>query len=139
MALEFGIAGHAGQPGGLFAAAGHAVDIFSPASREFECRQPCHDFQPGTAGWKRYDETLALLGLDLGEMLLEWASPDWYARWFVEGATPKGGYGRKGDDESTEDTEAAADASAEAVPQETVDAMRAKLQGARTAVAEASS
>jgi hypothetical protein len=97
------------------------------------------DFQPGTDGWKRYDETLALLGLDLGDMLLEWASPDWYARWFIEGATPKDGYGRKDDDESAEGGEATPDDSAEQVDQATVDAMRLKLQGARSGAASTAS
>lgn len=89
------------------------------------------DFQPGTDGWKRYEEALALLDFDLATQLVEWSSPDWYARWFIEGATPKDGYGRKDDDESAEGGEAAADDSVEQVAQADVDAMRLKLQGAR--------
>jgi hypothetical protein len=87
------------------------------------------DFQPGTTGWQRYDEAIALLGLDLIEQLVEWSSPDWYARWFIEGATPKDGYSRKEGDAETE--EAPAGAAADVPDAGAVDAFRDQLKSAR--------
>lgn len=60
------------------------------------------DFAPGTASWQRYEDAIKLTGFDLEAYILNLASPDWFARWFIEGAMPKEGYGRQradGDDE----------------------------------------
>jgi hypothetical protein len=59
---------------------------------------------PGSDAWKRYTEALTLIGFDLDEEVLRMGSQDWYDRWFVEGAVPKDGYGRKEDaEDSAED------------------------------------
>jgi hypothetical protein len=54
---------------------------------------------PGSEAWKRYTEALELVGFSLDDEILRMGSQDWYDRWFVEGAVPKDGYGRKDDDE----------------------------------------
>lgn len=56
------------------------------------------ELKPGTPAWKRYDDALALTGFDLGAYLIDHSTPDHYARFFIPGATPTGGYGRKGDE-----------------------------------------
>jgi len=75
------------------------------------------DCQPGTAAWAKYDEALALIGFDLPTFLLDHATPDHYARFFIPGVDPAGGYGRKKDDEDGDSSsQPAAEASA-ALPQ----------------------
>lgn len=88
------------------------------------------EFVPGTEAWKRYDEAVALLGFDLAEQLVAWSSPDWYARWFIPGQTPKEGYGRRGDSEEESAGETAAPAG-DTPKQEQVDAFAARMRAAR--------
>jgi hypothetical protein len=93
------------------------------------------DLAPGTPAWKRYEDTLELLGFDLVEHLLELASADWYARWFDPSRTPKGGYGRR--DSDGDDTEEATEAAAagDTPDQGEVDAFAERLRAARTKAA----
>jgi hypothetical protein len=78
------------------------------------------DLKPGTAAWKRYEEAQAIMEFDLAAHLLDHATPDHYARFFIPGVDPVGGYGRKGDD--TEDsTPASADQGAAPVTGPAVD------------------
>lgn len=89
-----------------------------------------NDLMHGTPEWgARYEQPLARLGFDLGEYVLSHADPDHYARWFIEGATPKGGYAKQAaEDGDTEDAGAAtpaAAASAAAAPAIDDDAMAA--------------
>jgi hypothetical protein len=96
------------------------------------------ELAPGKPKWKRYEDALALLGFELIPQLLEWASPDWYKRWFIEGAVPEGGYGRQGDDsESAESAGAATAAGTDQPTQELVDAWREKLKAGRSQPAAA--
>ena len=67
---------------------------------------------PDAPAWAKYAQLLEVTGYDLWKQLLEWADPEWYKRWFIEGAVPEGGYGRK-DDDSAETDGAAATAAAE--------------------------
>lgn len=109
--------------------------------KDFEITRKDKDYQvgggvtdpelaPGQPKWKRYSETLELVGFDLVEELIKWSSPDWYARWFIEGAVPEGGYGRQGDDDS--DGEAPAEGGeGEQVDQAKTDAFREQLKASR--------
>jgi hypothetical protein len=94
------------------------------------------DLKPGTPAWKRYEDTLALLGFDLEKHLLELSSPDWYARWFIPGQTPKGGYGRQGGGETEESADAGTQAGGEDPDQAEVEDFAARLQAARSKPAE---
>jgi hypothetical protein len=58
----------------------------------------------------RYQEALALTGFNLDAYLLDHATPDHYAKFFIPGQVPEGGYSRKGNDDDGE--EAAADQAA---------------------------
>lgn len=53
------------------------------------------DFMPGSPAWSTYDEALKIVGFDLREYVIGHSTADHYARWFVPGATPKDGYGRR--------------------------------------------
>lgn len=68
------------------------------------------DLAPGTANWARYEKAVALTGINVVEYLSEHASRDHYAKFFIPGETPKGGYGGKKDDSGSEDQAAAASA-----------------------------
>lgn len=57
------------------------------------------DHQPGTASWKRYEQAMVLLDVSVEKYLLEHAVHDHYARFFIPGETPAGGYGGGSDDE----------------------------------------
>lgn len=61
------------------------------------------DLKPGTKAWQRYEEALKIMEFDLAEYLLDHATPDHYARFFIPGVDPVGGYGRKGDGDSDAD------------------------------------
>lgn len=87
--------------------------------------------RPGSEPWARYTQALALTGFDLGEHLLEQASPDWYDRWFVPGAVPKGGYSRDDDDEGGQEGAQAGQPAGEVPAEETVLSMRKQLERAR--------
>lgn len=99
----------------------------------FGVSAPDHNMHPGSESWKRYTDALELVGFDLDEEILRQASPDWYARWYVEGAIPEGGYGRKDDDaeDSTEESTASAQ-EGERPSEEAVSDFREKLQTARS-------
>jgi hypothetical protein len=86
---------------------------------------------PGSEAWKRYAEALELVGFDLDEEILRMGSQDWYDRWFVEGAVPKDGYGRSGDDAAAEEDPAAGPAPEQASDEE-VDVFRDQLKAARS-------
>jgi hypothetical protein len=75
------------------------------------------DCQPGTPAWTKYEEALALIGFDLATFLLDHATPDHYARFFVPGVDPAGGYGRKRDDEDGDSPQPAGEVSAAGGPQ----------------------
>ncbi len=74
--------------------------------------QTTQDLKPGTKDWKRYEQALEIMEFDLAEYLLDHATPDHYARFFIPGVDPVGGYGRKGDD--TAEGDSAADGGAQA-------------------------
>ena len=90
------------------------------------------DLKPGTKAWEKYDEALKLIGFDLGQYLLDHASADHYARFFVEGVDPSDGYGRKGgeDEETAQGTGAQADTppTQPEVDQEALEGLRATLK-----------
>lgn len=87
---------------------------------------------PGSDAWKeRYLAALELVGFSLEEEILRQASPDWYKRWFIEGAVPEGGYGRAEEDDSSEETGPAAQANTP--DQAKVDGFREKLKAGRGA------
>jgi hypothetical protein len=93
--------------------------IIGRKEKEYSLSVAAHtpDCQPGTAAWAKYDEALALIGFDLPAFLLDHATPDHYARFFIPGVDPAGGYGRKKDDEDGDSSsQPAAEASA-ALPQ----------------------
>lgn len=76
---------------------------------------PTPEHKPGTDSWKVYEEALELVGgFDLAEYLLAHATPDHYARWFDPEKTPEGGYGRRGDGDSSDEGESGAGAPASA-------------------------
>lgn len=89
------------------------------------------NLQPGKPGWERYEQTLELLGLSLTETLMDWSSPDWYARWFIEGQTPEGGYGRQDDDSDAAEREIAGAPAADLPSQEETDTFRNSLTAGR--------
>lgn len=95
----------------------------------FAVSSPDPVLYPGSPAWARYTEALALTGFDLDTEVLKWASPDWYDRWFVEGATPEGGYGRT-DEDSDEKTDG--QPAGEQVSDAAVSDFREQLQAART-------
>lgn len=72
------------------------------------------DLKPGTPAWAKYEEALKLTGFSLADYLIEHSTPDHYARFFIEGATPSGGYSRKGAGEEEAEEAAATPASAPA-------------------------
>lgn len=88
------------------------------------------DVTPDTPAWKKYADALALTGTNLWDILIGWSSPDWYKRWFIEGATPEGGYG-SGKDDAAEDA-AAATASAGQPSPEAVGSFAEELRAARS-------
>jgi hypothetical protein len=94
------------------------------------------EFAPGTAAWKRYEDAIALTGFSLDEYVLNLASPDWYARWFVEGAVPAEGYGRRRESEEDGDVAAAAGSTTGVTDEKPSDAQiadfRAAFQGSRS-------
>jgi len=94
------------------------------------------DLAPGTPAWSRYERTLELLGnFDLFAQIVEWSTPDWYKRWFIEGATPEGGYGRQGDDdegEAAQEAEGGTAVGSDALSQEEVDDFRASMRAGRS-------
>lgn len=88
------------------------------------------NFHHQAAEWKVYTDALALTGTNLWDTLINWSSPDWYKRWFIEGATPEGGYGSgKGDETEGESTPAAA---ANQPSPEEVSSFGADLRAARS-------
>lgn len=89
---------------------------------------------PGSGEWKRYTDALELIGFDLDEEILRMGSQDWYDRWFVEGAVPKDGYGRKDDEEEDSAGETAQQDSVRPDPDK-VSAFAAQLQAARNQTA----
>jgi hypothetical protein len=89
---------------------------------------------PQLPAWAKYTDALALVGFDLDEEILRMGSQDWYDRWFIEGAVPKDGYGRKDDEASPDDS--AQDAAATPDPAKVND-FAAQLQAARTGTASA--
>lgn len=64
----------------------------------FSPSDPTPDLQPGTPAWARYDQALELTGFTLAGYMLEHATRDHYARFFIEGEDPSDGYGRGGSD-----------------------------------------
>lgn len=97
----------------------------------FAVADPDPALYPGSDAWARYTDALALTGFDLDTEILRWASPDWYARWFIPGAVPEGGYG--GDDDTADDTaDGSADAGAVKPDPAEVDAFASRLQAARS-------
>lgn len=91
------------------------------------------DLLPGTDGYARYEKALELIGFDLKEFLLAHSTADHYKRWFIEGATPEGGYGRKSDGaDDGESTDAAAASGEESAAGPQVDA--AALEGFRASL-----
>jgi hypothetical protein len=97
----------------------------------FAVADPDPALYPGSAAWARYTDALELTGYDLDEEILKWASPDWYKRWFIEGAVPEGGYG--GDEEAAEETAAGtADVGAARPDPAAVSDFAARLQEARS-------
>lgn len=92
----------------------------------------------------RYAEALTLIEFSLDDYLLGTADPDYYAKWFIPGQTPKDGYKRKSADEDGEEgSEAAATPAATAGPQIDQSAMetfrnRLSGRGAQAAAGAAS-
>jgi hypothetical protein len=81
---------------------------------------PTPDLKPGSGAWARYDKAMQILEVSLDKYITDHSSPDHYARFFIPGATPTGGYGRGGGD-SEEDADskgapAASPAAAELEP-----------------------
>lgn len=101
----------------------------------FSVGSPDPQLNPSAPAWAKYTDALALIGFDLDEEILRMGSQDWYDRWFVEGATPKDGYGRKEDEETTDDA-VQQDAAARPDPAR-VNEFAAQLQQARTGTASA--
>jgi hypothetical protein len=60
-------------------------------------RTPGH--QPGTDSWKRYEQAMELLDVSVEKYLTEHASRDHYAKFFIPGELPEGGYGGGSEDE----------------------------------------
>lgn len=96
----------------------------------FAVNEPDPVLYPGSAAWARYTDALTLTGFDLDTEILKWASPDWYKRWFIEGAVPEGGYG--GDEEAEETATESADAGATRPDPAAVSDFAARLQEARS-------
>jgi hypothetical protein len=92
---------------------------------------PIEDLVPGTPAWERYEAAIKITNADLEAFVLEHASPDHYAKFFIPGAVPKGGYKRGSSD--TEATEVSPAASAQPVKPEvspdTLADMRSELTG----------
>ncbi len=92
---------------------------------------------PGSPAWQeRYLDALAITGFSLEEEILRQASPDWYARWFIEGAVPEGGYGRSEEDEDAKDA-SGTPAQASVPDQAKVSDFREKLKSGRSEPAAA--
>lgn len=91
------------------------------------------DLKPGTKLWERYTTALELMEFDLATWLLDHATPDHYARFFIPGVDPVGGYGRKGGDDEAEGAASPGDSAASDSPaapvldQAAMDAFRANL------------
>ena len=67
------------------------------------------DHQPGTPSWARYEQAMELLNVSVENYLLEHATHDHYAKFFIPGESPAGGYGGgSGDDEDAKKTNGAA-------------------------------
>jgi hypothetical protein len=88
------------------------------------------DHQPGTPSWKRYEEAMALLDISVEKYLTEHASRNHYAKFFIPGELPEGGYGGGSEDEDG-DKKAKGGAPTTAthpeVPSEDMDAFRQSL------------
>jgi hypothetical protein len=78
--------------------------LISRKGKEYTVGVACHtpDLRPGTPAWKKYEEALVLMDFDLDGYLLDHATPDHYARFFIPGVDPAGGYGRRNDDTAEE-------------------------------------
>jgi hypothetical protein len=102
-------------------------------------RTPNH--QPGTDSWKRYEQAMELLDVSVEKYLLEHATHDHYAKFFIPGESPAGGYGGGAEDED-EGKKAKGGAPTTAthpeVPAEDMDAFRETLTKRAPASTEAS-
>lgn len=88
------------------------------------------DHQPGTPSWKRYEQAMELLDVSVEKYLLEHAEHDHYAKFFIPGETPAGGYGGGSDDEEESKGAkggAATTATHPEVPSEDMDKFRESL------------
>lgn len=80
------------------------------------------DHRAGTASWAaEYEDVLAKMNFNLGDWVVEHSTRDHYARWFIPGEEPEGGYGRR--DGSTEEGKEAKGATAPQAPQVDQEAM----------------
>ena len=94
---------------------------------------PTPELKPGTPLWARYDKAITILDASLDKYVLDHSNHDHYARFFIEGESPAGGYGRGGDDAEDEGGAASAGpvttpANTE-LPQDQMDAFRQSLSG----------
>ena len=90
------------------------------------------DHAPGTPAWDTYDAAVELMGLNIETMLLDHSSPDFYAKFLIpqdsDSEEPEAdGAGSQASGEGT-----APEAAGE-LPQEDLDAMKAKLLGGAAA------
>jgi hypothetical protein len=88
------------------------------------------DHQPGTPSWKRYEQAIELLDASVEKYLTDHASHNHYAKFFIPGELPEGGYGGGSDDD--DDGKKAKDsapttAARPEVPTEEMDAFRQSL------------
>lgn len=87
--------------------------------------------QPGTPDWKRYEQAVELLGASVEDYLLEHAGRNHYAKFFIPGELPEGGYGGPSDDDESKDAKAKGGAATTAthpeVPSEDMDKFRESL------------
>ena len=95
------------------------------------------EHQPGTPSWERYKQAVELLDVSVEKYLTDHASRDHYARFFIPGETPEGGYGGgSGDDDEAKPKDGpATTATAPEVPQDKMDAFRDSLKNRAPAAA----
>lgn len=101
---------------------------------------PTPNLKPGTESWKRYDEAIKEQNIDLGALIIDKASDDYYARFFDPNKTPskREGEGKGGGSNSDAKPEvpAAADTDVDA---DRLAAMRDRVRGSLAGAGAASS